>query len=177
MRKGTYKIIIKGTEDGVGVKCKGKSTKLDIMFGMVQAFKGTAKELGFAIDDLIKYFKDEEKEKTKNERKTTRKNTKKVKGEIKNLEDRVKKSEKVLNDLKGTVSKLDKNEIQRNKERYTGNVIALAYRGKDFNEMKNQAKQRDADIKRKTLGFMDITIISIVTIVICTILLLIIKLI
>ena len=84
MRKGTYKIIIKGTEDGVGVKCKGKSTQFDIMLGMAQAFMGTAKSLGFTIDDLIKYFKDEEKGEAKKERKTTRKNTKKAKGEIKN---------------------------------------------------------------------------------------------
>lgn len=78
MRKGTYRIIIKGTEKGIAVKCMGNTSKLDVMSGMAQAFMGTAKNLGFPIEDLIKCLENEVKDEAPKKRKTTRKSAKKA---------------------------------------------------------------------------------------------------
>lgn len=91
MKKGTYKIVIKGKEKGVWVRCKGLADRADIMSGMTQAFIGTAKNLGFTIDDIIGCLDNECKEKPikKSPKKETakkepQKRGRKAKGETKN---------------------------------------------------------------------------------------------
>lgn len=54
MKKNTYKIIIKGNEEGVRTNVEGYCEPYILMTGMTQAIIGTAKRFGITEKDLKK---------------------------------------------------------------------------------------------------------------------------
>lgn len=56
--KNKYKIIIKGNNDGVMVKCTGNATSSLVMAGATQAIVGIARNFGYTVDDIIGALKE-----------------------------------------------------------------------------------------------------------------------